>query len=391
MTETQIILIVVALAVIGVFFLRSKREESSLKRQLQNNALEEERVDVLMSGEDKDDFDDDDEDDGESERKEPSMSPKGNPLPQEEPPIYSELEKERNEAVEEAQREMNPAEAMGYEGIAEPVFDYGVQWVLDMSAIGTKGFNFGALDALNRDLTAISPSLPVELWVRAKKDGLYYPFKYCPNESSRVVVGITMANRAAAMNELTASQYLQVMEQLAAYSGTDVRPSMDMKSMLGNASQIAKFVKYYDSMFEILIVSKTDAPISTELLEKVAEESGFVKNSEGWGRWEYRFDPAEKEPVLVLANRGEPDGTVHFTFDIPNANLVRGDLKQFFQMANHLANHLNAAWVDCERHPIDAGGAMILQDEVTAKLEKMATAGVRGGSARARLIFSREA
>lgn len=386
MTETQIILIVVALAVIGFFFLRSKHEESSVKRQLHNNALEEERVDVLMNDKDDDDFDDDD-----LEKNEPSTGSKGSPLPQEEPPIYSELEKERNEAVEEAQREMNSTETIGYAGVAEPVFDYGVQWVLDMSSIGTKGFNFGALDALYRDLTAISSNLPVEIWTRSKKDGLYYPFKYCPNESSRVVVGITMANRTATMNELTASQYLQVMEQMAAYNGTDVRPSMDMKTMLENASKVSKFVKYYDSMFEILIVSKTEAPLSMELLERVAEDSGFVKNSEGRGCWEYRFDPAEKEPVLVLANHGEPDGTVHFTFDIPNANLVRGDLKQFFQMANHLANHLNAAWVDCERRPIDAGGALILQDEVTAKLEKMAIAGVRGGSTRARLIFSREA
>lgn len=386
MTETQIILIVVALAVIGFFFLRSKHEESSVKRQLHNNALDEERVDVLMNDKDDDDFDDDD-----LEKNEPSTGSKGSPLPQEEPPIYSELEKERNDAVEEAQREMNPTETIGYAGVAEPVFDYGVQWVLDMSSIGTKGFNFGALDALYRDLTAISSDLPVEIWTRSKKDGLYYPFKYCPNESSRVVVGITMANRTATMNELIASQYLQVMEQMAAYNGTDVRPSMDMKTMLENASKVSKFVKYYDSMFEILIVSKTEAPLSVELLERVAEDSGFVKNSEGRGRWEYRFDPAEKEPVLVLANHGEPDGTVHFTFDIPNANLVRGDLKQFFQMANHLANHLNAAWVDCERRPIDAGGALILQDEVTAKLEKMAIAGVRGGSTRARLIFSREA
>ena len=387
MTETQIILIVAALAVIGVFFWRSKREESSIKRQSQNNSLEEERVDVLMDGED-----------GRSEpgsggdgaAADGRADDAGKPVPQDEPPIYGDLDKERRDTVEEAKRELNP-EAMGCAGVAEPVFDYGVQWVLDMSMIGAKGFNFGAIDALHRDLTAISPSLPVELWARSKKDGLYYPFKYCPNEASRIVAGITMANRSAMIDELTASQYLQVMEQMATYSGTDVRPSIDMKTMLGMAAQVAKFVKYYDSMFEILIVSKTDAPVSAERLDKVAAESGFVKNSDGRGRWEYRFDPAEKEPVLVLANRGEPDGTLHFTFDIPNANLARGDLKQFFQMANHLASHLNASWVDCERHPIDAGGAMLLQDQVAAKLEKMSAAGVRGGSPRSRLLFSRNA
>ncbi len=387
MTETQIILILVALAVIGFIFLRSRREENSVKRRSRNNVFEEQRPDVLM----------DNNHQTASIAASPAEATKeeldkvavepAKDVPQEEPPIYEDLEKERQENVDVTK---DDPETPGFVGIAEPHFDYGVQWVLDMSSIGTKGFSYGAVDALHRDVMSISSALPVELWARSVKDGLYYPFKYCPNESNHIMVAVTMANRTATLDELTASRYMQAMEQVATYSGTDVRSVVDFKTMLNLADRIGRFVKHFDSQFEILLVPRAEGGMTPELLERVVCESGFVKKADHSG-WEFRFDPEEREPVLSLASRGEADGTLHLSFDIPVASLVRGDLKQFFQLANHLANHLNAVWVDCERQPIHAGGALILQEEVSAKLEKMAAAGVKGGSARAKLIFSRQA
>ncbi|EJX03698.1 transmembrane protein [gut metagenome] len=378
------------MAVIGFIFLRSKREEKSLKRRSQRNVFEEQRPDVLM-------------DNGQTSvsaaptaptetlQKQEQEKPTDEPVkevPQDEPPIYEELEKERQKAAEV---EPKPQEAPHCVGVEQPRFDYGVQWILEMSSIGEKGFSYGAIEALYRDIQSISSDLPVELWIRSTKDGLYYDFQCCPSEANRILLSVLMANRTTVLNEETASKYLQAMEQVATYNGTDVRPSVDLQTMLRMANKIARFVKYFDNQFEILLVPRSEEGLSLEAVDKVAKASGFVAKADHSEGWEFRFDPQESEPVLTLSSHGEPDGTLHLAFDIPLSNPVRGDLKQFFQMANHLASHLGAAWVDCKRQPIHAGGAMILHEEVNGKLEKMAASGVRGGSTRAKLIFSRRA
>ena len=48
-------------------------------------------------------------------------------------------------------------------------------------------------------------------------------------------------------------------------------------------------------------------------------------------------------------------------------------------------------WVDCAGNRIEALGAMMLQDEIEARSLQMTTSGVRPGSERAQLLFSRSA
>lgn len=75
----------------------------------------------------------------------------------------------------------------------------------------------------------------------------------------------------------------------------------------------------------------------------------------------------------------------------PIANVPRGDLKRFFQLANHIACHLGGVWVDGAGNRIEAAGGLILQDEIEHQDAQMAASGVRPGSERARLLFSRSA
>ena len=121
---------------------------------------------------------------------------------------------------------------------------------------------------------------------------------------------------------------------------------------------------------------------------KVAEGAGFVSAS---GRWELRIDEGSREPLMTLSLAGADSSQLRLSFDVPLANVPRGDLKRFFQLANHIACHLGGVWVDGAGNRIEAAGGLILQDEIEHQDAQMAASGVRPGSERARLLFSRSA
>ena len=78
-------------------------------------------------------------------------------------------------------------------------------------------------------------------------------------------------------------------------------------------------------------------------------------------------------------------------YDIPLGNLARGDLKRFFANANFFACVLHAVWLDAAENAVDAFGALAIEDAVRHRADLMEKNGVRAGSSRARLLFSRSA
>lgn len=382
MSETQIILIVAAVAVIAFFLWRSLREERSVrkKKPLKVVSVKDPLLDAP-----------------EEERTEPSFDPSAEEeeaeaqvpekqLPSEEAPAASSISRERQDA---ARREAEANPFAPPVGRKEPPVDLGIQWVLDITPYEGKGFGVGAIDALKAELDALSLKLPVELWCKSEGDGLYYPPHLVPGRAVHLVATLVMANRAAKLDAVTASSFHQVLEQTAAQNDVDVRTSCDMKQALASAEQIEAFIRYYDRMIEVVIAPAEGGEVFTnERINAAAIGAGFTADS---GRWKFCGDASEREPVMTLTLSPHADGTLRLDFDVPLANLARGDLKRFFQTANHLANRLGGVWVDCSRMPIDAAGALILQDDIEARAAQMAESGVRAGSDRARMLFSRSA
>ncbi len=387
------ILIAAALAVIALFFLKSRRDERRALRKREGN-LGKPAADVLA----------DEVLPGEKPRVEPGLgqsvgseaaeaAPREDALPSEEPPVFREIEKEKAREAEEAAAH-DQTEAVYARGLTEPPVDLGIEWVLDVTPLEGKSFALGGLETLVRELRALSIPLPLEVWAKSKRDGLYYPSRYLPTESVHVMASLVLANRAATLDEIRASSFLQVMEQAAAQNDVDVRQSVELTAALAQAKQIAQFVKYFDKVLEVVIAAPVNGetgeaqPFKLESVKAAADGAGFTAAS---GRWEYRSEPSLREPEMTLSFGPENDGSLRLAFDVPLANLARGDLKRFFGMANHLANTLGTRWVDCARVPIDAAGALLLQEEIEAQSRQMTQSGVRGGTERARRLFSRSA
>ena len=396
MSETQIILIVAALAVIAFFFWRSLREERRM-RESRKSPLKADAVrqkDVLAETvpatrtepEMKTEIDDLPEESSRSDDAVETVQDQ----PSEVPPVYEDIGRKKMAEIS-GDLEESGFQARRVQGVKEPAVDRGIQWILDITPYEGKCFPFGAVDSLVRQVNELSLTLPVNLWGKSKDDGLYYPL-YPDNrlvgDAVHLIATLVLANRASVLDEVTASSFLQILDQTAAQNDVDVRTSCDMKEALKTASQISRFIAYYDKLLEVSIVPGPQTELTLEDVKKVAEAAGFTSAS---ARWEYRIDPMATEPVMTLEQSGEGLTSLRLVFDAPMASPARGDLKRFFQLANHLANHLGGVWLDCAGNRIEALGALMLQDEVETRAKQMTASGVRPGSDRARLLFSRSA
>ena len=241
--------------------------------------------------------------------------------------------------------------------------------MLDVTPYEGKTFPLGSMDSLVTQIRQLSLPLPVSLWAKSAEDGLYYPSECLPAEAVHIVATILIANRAAVLDDVSASSFLQVLEQTAA--------SCDIKTAVSTAVQISCFIHYYDKLLEVSIVpAPREEGLTLEEVTKVAEGAGFVSAS---GRWELRIDEGSREPLMTLSLAGADSSQLRLSFDVPLANVPRGDLKRFFQLANHIACHLGGVWVDGAGNRIEAAGGLILQDEIEHQDAQMAASGVRPG------------
>ncbi len=374
MSQTQIFII----GVVTLFILFALYQVWKINRQkkAKEHLLKRAAVpDVLMG------------DDG--QRKDPTLGNEpveDSGLPSEEPPVYGILQEESEAKILDKDASLSPE----YTGLDHAPVDPGVQWVLELVPQEGRTFSIGGIQSLWLELTQLNLPLQVSLWAQSRRDRLYYSPKHLPIEAIHVVVSVVMANRVAKLDAVAASKVLQAMEQAAAHNDVDVRLSADMDRVPVLAEQTQRFVMYFDTSVDLLIVPAVPegAGFTLEAINTVAKEAGFKAAS---GRWEYRIDRFAREPLMTLNLTGNETRELRFTLDVPVANLARGDLKRFFSLANHLANHLGGVWLNAQKKPVETLGAAQLEQHLRERMKLMHQHGVDAGSERALRIFARGA
>lgn len=305
------------------------------------------------------------------------------PTPTEEPPIYAELEREE---AEEAKKE-SAEQSADPRSRAVPPVDSAIEWILDIAPVDGMQFALGGVKSLKLELARLNLPLLVRVFAQSSKDGLYYEAEELHFPARHVVASMVLANRAAKLDEVGASRFYQVLEQSAAQNNVVIRRELEPGQAVLRSATLKNFINYFDRKIEVVIAPiDPEQPFDLEAVSKAARKAGFESSS---GCWELRFDPAERDPVISLAFGPEGTNTLVLTYDLPLGNLARGDLKRYFALANHLAAELKSRWSDCSKHPVDAGGAMLIAEQAEAHGKLMTENGVEPGSNRARLLFSR--
>lgn len=378
MSQTQIILIVVAVLVIAVFYWRSKREEKSVADR--DPQLQRPRADALMG------------DLNGTGRVEPALTEEEaahEPVdePAARPPVYEDIVEEHIEEREDQELAEQLVDDVAYD---VPPVDSGIEWVLEVEPQPGKSLAIGGIKSLVLELRELSLPLDVKVWACSTRDGKYYQGQYLTSDATHLVVAVVLANRAAGLDELNASRVYQAVETIAALHEASLHTSIEIEKVPEVAQNYRACIKYFDRTMEIVIepINSIDFPLTLENVGVVAEGAGFTQSS---GRWEYHADPESREPLMTLSMSSGARHSLSFVFDVPVANMGRGDFRRYLLLANHIANHLNARWVDVKKHPIDAGGAMLLEDSLNEWCDKMRQAGIPAGSDRAYKFFARGA
>lgn len=309
------------------------------------------------------------------------------PAPSQEPPIYKVLERQEEDRL---RREEEAAKLAAEEVLdrQRPPVNGAIEWVLDISPADGMQFALGGVKSLKLELKRLGLPLLVRVFAQSSKDGLYYEADEFISSARHVVASLLLANRAAQLDEVSASRFFQVLEQSAAQNNVVIHRTLEPRQAVERSAQLHHFIEYFDKKVEILI-SPRDAEQSFELetVRTAARKAGFT---EGSGIWELRFDPMERDPVVTLAFSGDGAHELRLELSLAIANLSRGDLKRFFALANQLAAAMKGNWTDCSHRPVEAGGAMIIAQRAEEHAALMNQSGLVPGSDAARLIFARD-
>ena len=388
--QTEIVLLVLVVLVVAVFFIWRSRQHVRTAKKTGKIRGDYAVEDVLMKS-------------GEKEapaKTEPTLAPEteakpaavaaADAAPSDIPPVYDviEEEEERTRAAEEAARanaeevDAVPA-AVGSEW---PAVDTALEWVLDISAPEKTTFKMGGLDSLRRELRALNLKLPLFVWTRSAEDGLYYESDRLQKSADHIVVAVVLANRAAQLDELTASSVLQVLETVATQYDINVRLSQEIPEAVASAKTLRQFIRYYDNRLELEVVPlDPSVDFTLDAVAKLAAASGFEQNR---GGFEYRASAESLSPEITLSLTAAETRGLRLSLDLPLVHEARGDFSTFLRLANHFCGHLHAALSDCNGKPIGTAEAMYIEEAARERMRAMKKAGVVAGSERARLLFS---
>ncbi len=388
--QTEIVLLVLVVLVVAVFFIWRSRQHVRTAKKTGKIRGDYAVEDVLMKS-------------GEKEapaKTEPTLAPEpedkpaavaaADAAPSDIPPVYDviEEEEERKRAAEEAARanaeEVDAAPAAV--GSEWPAVDTALEWVLDISAPEKTTFKMGGLDSLRRELRALNLKLPLFVWTRSAEDGLYYESDRLQKSADHIVVAVVLANRAAQLDELTASSVLQVLETVATQYDINVRLSQEIPEAVAAAKTLRQFIRYYDNRLELEVVPlDPSVDFTLDAVAKLAAASGFEQNR---GGFEYRASAESLSPEIMLSLTAAETRGLRLSLDLPLVHEARGDFATFLRLANHFCGHLHAALSDCNGKPIGTAEAMYIEEAARERMRAMKKAGVVAGSERARLLFS---
>ena len=388
--QTEIVLLVLVVLVVAVFFIWRSRQNVRTAKKTGKIRGDYAVEDVLMkSGEKVAPAKTEPTLAAETEER-PAAVAAADAAPSDIPPVYDviEEEEERKRAAEEAARanaeEVDAAPvAVGAEW---PAVDTALEWVLDISAPEKTTFKMGGLDSLRRELRALNLKLPLFVWTRSAEDGLYYESDRLQKSADHVVVAVVLANRAAQLDELTASSVLQVLETVATQYDINVRLSQEIPDAVASAKTLRQFIRYYDNRLELEVVPlDPSVDFTLDAVAKLAAASGFEQNR---GGFEYRASAESLSPEITLSLTAAETRGLRLSLDLPLVHEARGDFSTFLRLANHFCGHLHAALSDCNGKPIGTAEAMYIEEAARERMRAMKKAGVVAGSERARLLFS---
>lgn len=219
-----------------------------------------------------------------------------------------------------------------------------------------------------------------------------------PHEAARyteVQVGLQMANRLGALNEIEFSEFVQKMQPLADAIGAEAE-FPDMMDAVAQARELDAFASQHDAQLSAGLRANSVA-WSLAYVEQCAGRHGFVPGAVP-GRLVLPGEGVGAPPLLVLSFDAQvalaDDASqsalreITLSLDVPQSPESAEPFVAWQQSARRLADDLDATLVDERGHPITLQAFAAIGQELTRLYQTLAARDLAAGSPAARRLFS---
>jgi FtsZ-interacting cell division protein ZipA len=203
---------------------------------------------------------------------------------------------------------------------------------------------------------------------------------------SALRVGVQMAGRSSAINELEYSELVMRLRQLADELGGEV-DVLDMKDVIIRARSLHKFVVDHDAQLGVNIHSN-GAPWAINTLLLALEKQGFDLRPDG----RFVMPDGEGGYLFSLSTNVTPaaDITSRLTLllDVPCVSPEKNGFGTMVACAKSLVKRLDGVIVDDSNTPLSDAALSEIAGQVLAFYEEMQTCQITAGSPRALRLFA---
>ncbi|MBC7957666.1 MAG: cell division protein FtsZ [Cytophagales bacterium] len=212
---------------------------------------------------------------------------------------------------------------------------------------------------------------------------------------SELQVGVQLANRTGAMNEIEYSEFVQKIEPFAEAIGA-MADFPDMLDAAGRARELDAFASQYDAQLAVHLQARS-AAWSVGYIQQHASRHGFVPGMVP-GRLVLPSTEEGAPPVLTLTFDSQaalaedlnqaPVRDVTLSFDVPQTEAAAEPFSAWQASAQALSLGMDALIVDDNGQPLSPQGFAAIGAELGRLYEALESRDIAAGSMVARRLFS---
>jgi hypothetical protein len=227
---------------------------------------------------------------------------------------------------------------------------------------------------------------------RAAEDREWQPL-FHGQRYSELQLGVQLANRTGALNEIEYSEFVQKAQTFADAVGA-VAELPDMMEVVARARELDAQTSPLDAQLNITLRSN-GAPWGLSLVQQKAARQGFVPGA-GPGRMVLPSADHTAPPLLTLGLQPQESadasvqatGQILLTLDVPQSAQSEDPFPTFYRAVSELAAQLDATPVDNDGVAINLQAFATIGRELQDLYRQLEALDLAAGSATARRLFA---
>ena len=302
------------------------------------------------------------------------------PEPKQEELFTASFDKSEEEMARQEEEAAPVVNALPKEGVANFQYDRVTETVALIQC--TKAVDGTKMMEMVANLQKLG--LPLRIYVRRADNKRWYQPSPAGRYSDLAVV-LLLANRQGCINEMDASRFLSVVQQngIALEADTDMEASHEI---VARAQKLYRNVLRLDVQLNFVMASKE--PLNPNDVAEAARLAGFTQLNP----MRYFLGSVKHiaEATIFLTQDDFDRKYLTIALDAPLAQPDSNPLRTLFSVANDLCARLNLQLQDSRDRPINTESAQSINSQLKKYYDEMYAADIEPGSARARVLFTRD-